>query len=158
MGKSSKASATPATDREIRATFAAGEWTTDDESLLPALQGGSYSKTKGYTPSESGLVRGRLSDRHREAFTAATGRPTYGEKVRVDLRTVEVPMFSAKTGRPVKPVVKTVTEVRAAAGIEGKAGRISQADMLKAAVAFGSGQPKAAPAKVTKPKASKPKA
>lgn len=137
---------TPATDAEIRAAFANGEWTTDDDSLLPALQGGSYSKTKGYTPSESGLVRGRLSQRHRDAFTASTKRPTTGEKVAVDRSQVEVPMFSPKTGRPVKPVVKTRSEVRALSGTEGKQGRISRADLLAAARALGSGEPKVAKA------------
>lgn len=139
MGKRNVSTATPATDAEIRTAYREGTYQPTDESLLPALAGGSYSKTKGYTPSESGLVRGRLSQRHREDFAAVTGRATAGEKARVS-RTVEVPMFSPKTGRPVKPRVVTLAEVRS---LSGQArGRLSAASIAKAAAALGSGQPK----------------
>ena len=147
MSKSTKRSvATPVSAKRVRAAFAAGEFTAPDEAL-PSLIGGSYTKTGGFVESTSGLVRGRLNPAAIEAFNAQVKGEVYaGEKSNVEARTVEVPMFSPKTGRPVKPVTKTLAEVRAAAGVEGKKGRLSQADLHRAAVAFGSGEPKAAKA------------
>lgn len=144
MSKSTKRSvATPVSAKRVRAAFVAGEFTAPDEAL-PSLLGGTYTKTGGFVQSESGLVRGRLNPAAIAAFNEQVSGEVYaGEKVNVEARTIEVPMFSPKTGRPVKSLVKPISEVRAAAGVEGKKGRLSAADLHKAAVAFGSGEPKA---------------
>jgi len=99
-------------------------------------------------------VRGRVHPAF-AAHAEAKGHGTMREKV-VAERTVEVPMFSPKTGRPVKSLTKPVSEVRKAAGIEGKAGRLSAADLHRAAVAFGSGEPKAPATPKASAKAAKP--
>jgi hypothetical protein len=139
--------AVPATDAEIRAAYNDGSYVPTSDAFLPALAGGTYSKTKGYIPSESGLVRGRLSAAVREDFTAQTKRPTRGEFAKGERRpsdkTVEVPMVSAKTGRPIKPRVLPLDEARALAGTEGKKGKMSAADLAKVAVALGGAAPQA---------------
>lgn len=128
----------------VRAAFAAGEFTAPD-AALPSLLGGSYSKTKGYQAG-TGVIRGRLNPLAVESFNEQVKGEVYaGEKkggIGGNVKTVEVPMFSAKTGRPVKPVTRTLAEVRTLAGVEGKKGRLSKADLLAAAVALGSGTPK----------------
>lgn len=103
-----------------------------------------------------GRGRGRLNPDAIAAFNAENGEGLVyaGEKSEAEVKTVTVPMFSPKTGRPVKPLVKPLTEVRKAAGVEGKRGRLSASDLLAAAKAFGSGEPKAPAA----PKAAKPAA
>jgi hypothetical protein len=132
--------AVPATDAEIRAAYNDGSYKPSSDAFLPALAGGSYSKTKGYTPSESGLVRGRLSQAVREDFTAQTKRPTRGEfakgEARPSNKTVEVPRVSAKTGRPIKSVVMPLSEAKALIGATGKKGRLSAADLAKVAAAL----------------------
>lgn len=138
----------------VRAAFAAGEFTAPD-AALPSLLGGSYTKTKGYQAG-TGVIRGRLNPLAVEAFNEQVKGEVYaGEKAKDavggNVKTVEVPMFSAKTGRPVKSVTRTLSEVRTLAGVEGKKGRLSKADLLAAAVALGSGEPKAPKAKAVAP-------
>lgn len=102
-------------------------------------------------------IRGRVHPAFTEAFLAANPKAVIGKGSAPKM--VEVPMFSTKTGRAIKPVLRPITEVRAAAGKAGKAGRLSSADMLKAAQVFGSGTPKAPKAATpAKPKAAKPAA
>lgn len=145
MAKSTKT--VEVTAARVREAYNEGLFEAPVEAL-PSLIGGSLRKVDGevqHVPSETGNVRGRLNPAAVEAFNAARkGKEVYGGENRADLssKTIEVPMFSAKTGRPVKPLTKTVAEVRAAAGIEGKAGRISRDDLRRAALAFGSGEPK----------------
>lgn len=98
--------------------------------------------------------RGRVNPAFVAHFEANTPNTIVREKFTAP-RMVTVPMFSKKTGRPVKSIEKPVDEVRKAAGTTGKAGRLSQADLLAAAKAFGSGEPKAAPVKAAKPVAKK---
>lgn len=130
--------AVPATDAQIREAFRDGSYKPSSDAFLPALAGGSFSKTKGYTPSESGLVRGRLSQAVREDFTAQTKRATAGEKsgINPNAATVEVPRVSAKTGRPIKPVVMPLAEAKALIGAPGKKGRLSADDLAKVAAAL----------------------
>lgn len=104
-----------------------------------------------------GTGRGRLNPAFVKAFLDANPGTTYAEKTVKDTRMVEVPMFSAKTGRPVKSLTKPISEVRKAAGVEGKKGRLSKDDLLRAAKAFGSGDPKPSAPKATA-KAAKPAA
>jgi hypothetical protein len=127
---------TPATDAQIRAAYRDGTYKPSSDAFLPALAGGSYSKTKGYTPNESGLVRGRISAAVRADFTAVTGQPTAGEGVKADDRTVEVPRVSPKTGRPVKSAVIPLSQARELSGTVGKRGRLSSADLAKVAAAL----------------------
>lgn len=133
-------------------------WARENEATVRAL---TVTKTvKGETvevPANvasifggpQGTGRGRLGVNSPvvQAFLAANPGTTYSEKSEAEVKTVEVPMFSAKTGRPVKPIVRPIAEVRAAAGAQGKVGRLSAADLHRAALAFGSGEPKVAPAK-----------
>lgn len=138
-------SVTLVTVAQVREAFAEGKFTARDESL-PSLIGGTYKKSTGHVPG-TGVIRGRMGPTAREDYLAAFPDHQIVEVQSGAVRTVEVPMFSPKTGRPVKPLTKTVAEVRAAAGAEGRKGRLSQADLRKAAIAFGSGEPKAAKAK-----------
>lgn len=141
----------PVSAARVREAYRAGLFKAPD-AALPSLVG---AKTKG-------VVRGRLNPLAVEAFNKAMkakGEVYGGEKSGITAsKTVEVPMFSAKTGRPVKPITKTLDEVRAAAGITGKKGRISKADLHRAALAFGSGEPKVKAATPAKPKTTGPKA
>lgn len=131
-----KTNAVPATDAEIREAFRNGSYKPSNDAFLPALAGGSFSKTKGYIPSESGLVRGRISAAVREDFTAVTKRPTAGEGVKRETRTVEVPRVSAKTGRAIKPAVIPLSQARELSGTVGKKGRLSRDDLAKVAAAL----------------------
>lgn len=79
--------------------------------------------------------RGRLNPAFAAYFVENTPGTSYAEKV-AEVSTIEVPLNSPKTGRPIKPVTLPVSEVRALAGISGKAGRISKADLAKAGEAF----------------------
>lgn len=130
--------------KRVREAFAAGEFTAPDEAK-PSLMGGSYSKTKGYVPSETGLIRGRLHPAAIAAFNEQVKGEVYGgEKSGIGTsRTVEVPMFSPKTGRPVKARTVTLAEARALSGTEGQKGRLSKEALAKVAAALGSGTPKA---------------
>jgi len=103
-----------------------------------------------------GRGRGRLNRDLIAAFNAENGEGLVyaGEKSEAEVKTVEVPMFSPKTGRPVKALVKPLSEVREAAGVKGKRGRLSAADLHAAALVFGSGEPKVK----AEPKAAKPAA
>lgn len=88
-----------------------------------------------------GKGRGRLNPAFVKAYLDANGGEYVENKVKGPA-TVQVPMFSPKTGRPVKPLVKTAREVREAAGKPDSRGRISRSDLHVAAKAFGSGDPK----------------
>jgi hypothetical protein len=135
----------------IREAFQAGLFTAPD-AALPSLIG-----SKG-----DGNVRGRLNPLAVEAFEAQVKGEQYaGEKqggLGVASKTVEVPMFSPKTGRPVKSRTLTIGEVRTLAGVEGRKGRLSAAHIAAAAKALGSGDPKPvtvkAPAKTKTVKAA----
>lgn len=131
-----KSNAVPATDAQIRAAYQDGTYKPTNDAFLPALAGGSFSKTKGYTPSESGLVRGRISAAVREDFTSVTGRATAGEGVKADTRTVEVPMVSAKTGRAIKSRIIPLSQARELSGTVGRKGRLSKDALAKVAAAL----------------------
>lgn len=146
MSKSTR-SAVVLTPARVREMHREGLLKNLDPAALPSLTGGPQ-----------GRGRGRVHKAAIEAALKASPKgSTYGEKTGLDARTVEVPMFSTKTGRPVKPVTKTLTEVREAAGIVGKKGRVSRDDLHRAALKFGSGEPAPAKAKpAPKAKVSKP--
>lgn len=139
MSKNKSFIATPAL---VRSAFHNGDLTVPDDALA-SMTGGPQ-----------GRGRGRVAKFAVEAFIALNPGAVYAEKSGAGVKTVEVPMFSPKTGRAVKSLTKTLAEVRTAAGIEGKKGRISGADLHVAALAFGSGEPKTAKS-VTAPVAEK---
>lgn len=121
----------------VREAFTAGLFTAPDEAL-PSLVG----------RNGDGRVRGRLNPLAVKAFNEQVKGERYaGEKSEVEAKTVTLTMYSPKTGRAVKPITKPIAEVRKAAGVEGKKGRLSKADLHAAALAFGSGEPKVAKAK-----------
>lgn len=80
-------------------------------------------------------VRGRLHPAFVAAFEAANPGTVFVEGAEANVKTVEVPRTSAK-GRPMKPATLPIAEVRRLAGIEGKKGRISKADLAKAGAAL----------------------
>jgi hypothetical protein len=131
-----KSPAVPATDAEIREAFRNGSYKPSSDAFLPALAGGKFTKTDGYTPNASGLVRGRISAAVRADFTAVTKRPTSGEGVKRDARTVEVPRVSPKTGRPIKSVVIPLSQARELSGTVGRKGRLSREALAKVAAAL----------------------
>jgi len=62
---------------------------------------------------------------------------TYSEKSDAEVKTVEVPRVSAKTGRAIKPTVLPLAEARALAGEPtNRKGRMSSASLLKVAEAL----------------------
>lgn len=85
---------------------------------------------------DASRCRGRLLPAFAAFYTEKFPNTTYAEKSGADERTVEVPRVSAKTGRPVKPTRLPIAEVRALAGVSGKKGRLSKADLLAAAEAL----------------------
>lgn len=80
-----------------------------------------------------GRGRGRLNPAHVEAFLAANPGTAYAEKV-AEVKTVDLPMVSAKTGRPVKPVTVPLSEFRALSGQ--KMGKPSAASLQAASEAY----------------------
>lgn len=54
-------------------------------------------------------------------------------------RTVDLPLLSAKTGRAIKPVNVPVSEAKSLAGVAGKRGRLSSAELVTAAAAYQKG-------------------
>lgn len=111
----------------IRAAFAAGEFTAPDEALASLIG-----------RNGDGKVRGRLNPKAVEAFEAQVPGEQYaGEKSQVESRTVSLPLtkMNAAGARLKRPETFTLTEVRTLAGIEGKKGRISSANLTAAAKA-----------------------
>jgi len=84
-----------------------------------------------------GRGRGRLNPAFVQAFIDANPGATYDQKgANAQPKTVSVPRTSPKTGRPVKPTVLPLSEVRALAGVSGKRGRLSSTDLANAAAAL----------------------
>lgn len=132
----STAAKTVATAPVVRAAFKDGLFTAPEGVSLASLLGADGKGEK---------VRGRIHPAFAEALVKAQPRkfvlPVAGEKAAPVAKTVEVPRFSQKTGRPVKPVTMPVAEVRALAGKPGSKGRLGKADLAAAAKALGFGAP-----------------
>lgn len=132
MARKSLSIVTPA---QVRAAFAAGDLNASD--VLDA-KGNPVNPASLVGANGDGKVRGRLNPAFARAYEAANPGTEVREKV-VTSKEVEIPMNSAKTGRPIKPRVLPIAEVRALAGVEGKKGRLSTEDKQRAALALGSG-------------------
>lgn len=111
---------TPVSVKTIRAAF-------HDGTLKPAEGVSPASVTPG--------ARGRINPAHVAVYVEANPGTTYAEKT-AEAKTVSLPLVSPKTGRPIKPVVVTISEARALAGVEGKRGRLGSASLAKAAEAY----------------------
>lgn len=85
-------------------------------------------------------VRGRVAPFFRDAFLAANPGHVFGEGDNAPAsRTVDLPLVSAKTGRPIKPVTVPVAEAKSLAGVAGKRGRLSSDELARAAAAYQKG-------------------
>lgn len=81
-------------------------------------------------------VRGRIHPAHVEVFLSANPGTKFGEGESAPAkRTVSVPRTSAN-GRALKPVILPVAEAKALAGVAGKRGRLSSAELEAAGVAY----------------------
>jgi rRNA maturation endonuclease Nob1 len=137
----------PVAAKTIRTEFQNGNL---DASTVPALDkdGNPRTDKDGNTvladtasifgKDNSGVVRGRLNPAFVAVFLAANPKATYAEKSAAESRTVEVPLtkMNAKGARLKRPEKVAVSEVRRLAGSEGKAGRLSSADVRAAADAI----------------------
>lgn len=131
MGKSVKKY--PVTAAQIRAAFRDGS--LDASKVVDAK--GNPVNAACLTSGPQGTGRGRINPALVQTFLDANPGATYNQKAsNAQPKTVEVPRVSPKTGRPVKPTTLPISEVRALAGVSGKKGRLSSADLDKAAAAL----------------------
>lgn len=117
--------ATPVPAKRVREAFAEGLFTVPDEGLA-CLVG----------KNGDGKVRGRLNPVVIEAFNAqVTGEVYAGEKSPVEAKAVTLDLTkpNAKGARLKRPESFPLAEVRKRAGVEGKAGRLSKANLAAAA-------------------------
>lgn len=129
----SKSALKPVSAKVIRTAFRDG---TLDASKVVDANGKPVNPVSIFgTDGDVSRCRGRLNPAFAEFYVANVKGTSYSEKV-AEVSTIEVPLNSPKTGRPIKPVTLPVSEVRALAGISGKAGRISKADLAKAGEAW----------------------
>lgn len=112
-----------------------------DLSAVTDADGKSVSTASILGADGSGdKVRGRVAPFFRDAFLAANPGTVFGEGDNKPAdRTVDLPLVSAKTGRPIKPVTVPVAEAKALAGVAGKRGRLSSAELVAAAAAYQKG-------------------
>lgn len=123
----SKSNITLVPASRVREAFAAGEFTAP-EAALPSLVG----------KNGDGRVRGRLNPLAVEAFNEQVEGEQYaGEKSPVESKQVTLPLtkMNAKGARLKRPEAFPLSEVRALAGVVGKKGRLSAAEVAKAAEA-----------------------
>ena len=105
----------------------------------------------------SGVVRGRLNPAFVAHFVANTPGTDYKEKVAERKTRTLTYSVKDKAGRSRKrEVTLTIVEVRALAGVTGKKGRLSQADLDRAGQAYAAKVAKPS-ASVAKPEAAQPK-
>jgi hypothetical protein len=122
---------TPVTAKTIRQAFQSGAL---DPAKVVNAKGDAVNPACLFSGPQ-GKGRGRLNPAFVAAFLDANPGTTYAEKV-AEVKMVEVPLTSPKTGRPIKPVSLPISEVRTLAGVAGKKGRLSQADLTAAAKAY----------------------
>ncbi len=111
----------------VREAFRAGLFTAPD-AALPSLMG----------KNGDGRVRGRLNPLAVEAFNAGVKGEQYaGEKSTVESKSVTLPLtkMSAAGARLKRPESFPLSQVRTLAGVEGKKGRLSSAEVARAAEA-----------------------
>jgi hypothetical protein len=131
----SRSKSTVVSTATIRAAFAKGG------TLNPAkvtIDGKPVSTASLFGADGSGTkVRGRIHPAFVAAFLDANPGTVFGEGENAPAsRTVDLPLVSAKTGRPIKPVTVPVSEAKALAGVKGKRGRLSSDELSRAAAAY----------------------
>lgn len=128
-----KSALTPVTTKTVRMAFVTGAL---DASKVVDAKGNPVSTASLLGADGTGeKVRGRLKPEFIDAYVAANPGTVFVEGPDANVKTVEVPRKSAK-GRDLKPAVLPIAEVRRLAGIEGKKGRLSKADLAKAGAAL----------------------
>ena len=137
--KRSTKATTPVSAASIRAAFRDGERGLDPHKVTVTKGDKEVAVSPACILGADGTgerVRGRLHPAFVAAYTAAFPEHTYAEKSVAEKRTVSLPLKSAKTGRPIKPVTVTVAEARALAGEPNGKGRLSASTLDKAAAAY----------------------
>lgn len=135
MSKSKNALA-PVSAKQVRATFRDG---TLDASKVVDAKGNAVNTASLFgADGTSTKVRGRIHPAFVAAYNAS-GLGTYAEKSIAEQNMVTLPLVSAKTGRPIKPVEVPIAQARALSGTTGKKGRLSSADLVAAAAAYQKG-------------------
>lgn len=120
----SKSTITLVPASRVRAAFAAGEFKVED-AALPSLIG----------RNGDGKVRGRLNPLAVKAFNEQVDGEEYaGEKSAVESKSITLPLtkMNAAGARLKRPESFPLAEVRRFAGVEGKKGRLSAAEVAKA--------------------------
>jgi hypothetical protein len=131
MGKSKSIIVSTST---IRSAFV-GEGATLDPASVDAPMASLVGATG--TLKRPGKVRGRIHPAYVAAFLAANPGTVFGEGENKPAdRTVSLPLVSAKTGRAITPVTVPVSEAKSLAGVAGKRGRLSAAELVAAAQAY----------------------
>lgn len=123
----SKSTPTPVSAARVREAYREGLFTVP-EAALACLIG----------RNGDGKVRGRLNPLAVEAFNEQVEGEVYaGEKSGAESKSITLPLtkMNAKGAVLKRPEDFPVREVRRLAGIEGKKGRIAQADLTRAAEA-----------------------
>lgn len=123
----SKSNITLVPASRVREAFAQGLFTAP-EAALPSLVG----------KNGDGRVRGRLNPLAVEAFNAQVEGEQYaGEKSAVEGKTITLPLtkMTAAGARVKRPETFPLARVRSLAGVEGKKGRLSKAEVERAAEA-----------------------
>lgn len=131
-----------ATAPVVRAAYKAGKF--------PAAEGVSLDSLIG--AKGDGNARGRINPAHVKSFLASKAGKGYtmpnlgngGDKAPAPSREVSVPRVKTDAKgrkRTLKPVTLPMAEVRRLAGVEGKKGRLSQADIAKAGAALVAAMP-----------------
>lgn len=128
-----KSALTPVDTKTVRMAFATGAL---DASKVVDAKGKPVSTASLFGADGTGeKVRGRLKPEFIDAFIAANPGTKFVEGPAANVKTVEVPRTGAK-GKALKPATLPIAEVRRLAGIEGKKGRLSKADLAKAGAAL----------------------
>ena len=132
----SKSKSTVVGTAAIRAQFL-------DGTLTPA-KGVSTASLFGAngTRKSPGNVRGRIHPAHVQVFLDANPGTVFGEGENAPAaRTIKVPRKGAN-GRALSPVTLPVSEAKALAGVAGKRGRMSSAELEAAGAAYQKAQAK----------------
>lgn len=131
MASKSKQSLRPVAAREIRDYFQSNP----KQAAKVAEQAGVSTNSVLGEGGDASRCRGRLNPAFAEAFVAAHPGTTYAEKSVAEKRTLDVPLTSPKTGRPIKGVSLPIAEVRRLAGAPAK-GKVSSAALVAAGEAY----------------------
>lgn len=132
MSKNTAANVTLVPASRVREAFRAGLFTAPD-AALPCLIG----------KNGDGVVRGRLNPLAVEAFNEQVKGEQYaGEKSPVESKqvTLATTKMNAAGARLKRPVTLSLAQVRDLAGVKGKKGRLSAAEVATATAAYEASQ------------------